>query len=154
MLGSEKNPKLFDADIALKELSKEINKEDKFEATNVSVYFGKPDLRVDDPYFNGKGPERKGCNFCGGCMTGCRFNAKNTLDKNYLYLAQNLGAEIIAEQEVFDVVPINAIDGSDGYEIKFKSSTKYFKKKNSVKTKAIIFSGGVLGTVKLLWLLF
>ncbi|MCJ7715371.1 MAG: hypothetical protein MUO54_02470, partial [Anaerolineales bacterium] len=50
-------------------------------------FFGKADETVPDPYFDGKGPERTGCNFCGGCMTGCRYNAKNTLDKNYLHLA-------------------------------------------------------------------
>ena len=83
-------------------------------------------------------------------MTGCRFNAKNTLDKNYLYLAQNLGAEIIAEQEVYDVKTLKDEIGSHGYEVCFKSSTKIFKNKNSVKTKGVIFSGGVLGTVKLL----
>ena len=104
MLGATKNPKLFDGDLALEKLSKEINREKDFDKTNVAVFFGKPDLKVADPYFNGKGPERVGCNFCGGCMTGCRNNSKNTLDKNYLYLAQQLGVEILAENEVYDVI--------------------------------------------------
>lgn len=150
MLGADENPKLFDADNALMNLAKEIGHEDKFDTTNVAVYFGKPDVTVDDPYFGGKGPARAGCNFCGGCMTGCRYNAKNTLDKNYLFLAQNLGADIMAEQEVIDVMPIKSSDGSNGYEVKFKSSTKFFGRTGSVKTKGIVFSGGVLGTVKLL----
>ncbi len=145
MLGAQKNPKLFDGDKALKELASEMNIKENFEATDVAVYFGTPNVTVSDPYFGGKGPDRTGCNYCGGCMTGCRFGAKNTLDKNYLYLAQQLGARVLAEQEVYDVVP-----SIGGYEVKYKPSTRFFKTKKSVKAKGVIFSGGVLGTVKLL----
>ena len=83
-------------------------------------------------------------------MTGCRNNSKNTLDKNYLYLAQHYGAEILAEQEVYDVTPIKSENGADGYEVSIKSSTTFFTKKSKIKSKGVIFSGGVLGTVKLL----
>ena len=145
MLGAQKNPKFFDGDKALQKLASEMNKKESFEATDVAVFFGKPNVTVPDPYFDGKGPDRTGCNYCGGCMTGCRFGAKNTLDKNYLYLAQQLGADILAEQEVYNVVPTQ-----DGYEIKFKTSTRFFKSRKTVKTKGVIFSGGVLGTIKLL----
>ncbi len=145
MLGAQKNPKFFDGDKALQELASTLNIKDSFEPTDVAVFFGKPNQTVPDPYFEGKGPDRTGCNYCGGCMTGCRIGAKNTLDKNYLYLAQQLGAQILAEQEVYDVVPLET-----GYEIKFKSSTRIFKSKKTVKAKGVVFSGGVLGTVKLL----
>ena len=149
MLGASVNPTLFAADLTLQEIAKEIGKEAHFEATKVAVYFGEAGKKVEDPYFNGKGPDRTGCTHCGACMTGCRFNAKNTLDKNYLYLAQQLGTEILAEKEVIDVAVIGNEDGSDGYKISFKSSLG--KKENgSVTTKSVIFSGGVLGTVPLL----
>ena len=101
MLGANKNPQLFDGDKALKELAKKIDREKEFNTTNVGVYFGSPGETVKDPYFKGKGPNRTGCIHCGACMTGCRHNAKNTLDKNYLYLAQQLGAKIIAEDGTF-----------------------------------------------------
>ncbi len=145
MLGAQKNPKFFDGDKTLQKLAGQMDIEDKFEATDVAVFFGKPNKTVSDPYFDGKGPDRTGCNYCGSCMTGCRIGAKNTLDKNYLYLAQQLGAKILAEHEVCDVVPVG-----EGYEVKFKSSTRFFKSKKTLKTKGVIFSGGVLGTVKLL----
>ncbi len=145
MLGAQKNPTLFDGDKALEELASTMNIQEHFEATDVAVYFGKPNVTVPDPYFDGRGPDRTGCNYCGGCMTGCRFGAKNTLDKNYLYLAQQLGADILAEHEVYDVVPSKM-----GYEVKYKSSTKFFKSKKSIQTKGVVFSGGVLGTIKLL----
>ena len=59
--------------------------------TDVAVFFGKPGVEVPDPYFGGRGPARVGCTECGACMTGCRVGAKNTLDRNYLYLAEQLG---------------------------------------------------------------
>ncbi|MFA7228992.1 MAG: NAD(P)-binding protein, partial [Melioribacteraceae bacterium] len=91
MLGTSPNPRLETGDLALKELARRIGKQDEFEATNVAVFFGEPNKIVPDPYFGGDGPERSGCTFCGGCMVGCRFNAKNTLDKNYLYFARKNG---------------------------------------------------------------
>ncbi len=150
MLGAKQNPRLFDGDIALKHLSKEIDRANQFEHPNVAVYFGEENKKVKDPYFNGKGPDRVGCNFCGGCMTGCRYNAKNTLDKNYLYLAQQLGAKIMAEQEVYNVQTLDNSKGKLGYKILVKSSTKIFKEKQEFTSKGVIFSGGVLGTIKLL----
>lgn len=145
MLGATPNPTLFDGDLALKQMAVEMGRKAHFENPHVSVYFGKEGETVKDPYFGGRGPDRTGCNFCGGCMTGCRYNAKNTLDKNYLWLAQQNGAEILAENEVFDVKP-----STDGYEVRTRSSTAFFPKKRKFKTKKVIFSGGVLGTVKLL----
>ena len=130
-------------------MAKDIGKETHFEATKVAVYFGEAGKTVPDPYFKGKGPDRTGCVFCGACMTGCRYNAKNTLDKNYLYLAQQLGAKILAEKEVFHVSVLGKDDGSNGYRIDFKSSMGK-KSKASVTSKGVIFSGGVMGTVPLL----
>ncbi|MFD1552559.1 GMC family oxidoreductase [Putridiphycobacter roseus] len=150
MLGANKNPKLFDGDIGLQKVAETLKLGDKFDATKVAVYFGEANITKPDPYFNGEGPERTGCNFCGACMTGCRNNSKNTLDKNYLYLAQKYGAKIIAEQEVYAVKPIAAENGEKGYEVAIKSSTGIWKKKQKIRSKNVIFSGGVLGTVKLL----
>lgn len=150
MLGATKTPKLFDGDIGLQKVAQKMGIEDKFDATEVAVYFGEENVTKADPYFDGMGPERTGCNFCGACMTGCRNNSKNTLDKNYLYLAQKHGAEILAENEVYDVSPISSVDGTNGYEVSIKSSTKLITKRRKVKSKGVIFSGGVLGTIKLL----
>ena len=70
MLGASPNPKLFDGDLALKAMAADMGREQYFEAPDVAVYFGKEGETVEDPYFNGKGPDRTGCIFCGGCMTG------------------------------------------------------------------------------------
>lgn len=146
MLGAIKNPKFYDADLTLQKVAQKLGKANEFEAPKVAVFFGKPDMVIDDPYFNGDGPSRSGCKFCGQCMTGCPHNAKNTLDKNYLYLAQKKGAEILEEKLVTSVMKSEI-----GYEVIFKSSTNFFiREKKTIQTKGIVFSGGVLGTVRLL----
>ncbi|RME42158.1 MAG: GMC family oxidoreductase, partial [Deltaproteobacteria bacterium] len=117
----------------------------------VSVFFGEPGVTVPDPYFEGKGPERTGCIFCGGCMLGCPHNAKNTLDKNYLYLARRLGAVIQPESEVYDVVPLDGDRGKTGYRVKWRQSTALLRRKRgSFTCGGVVFAGGVLGTVDLL----
>ncbi len=150
MLGAAKNPRFFDGEKALETLAQDIGQAEHLDATHVAIHFGVPGKTVPDPYFDGKGPERAGCIYCGACMTGCRHNAKNTLDKNYLYLAQKHGAGIMAEQEVVDVKPIGNPDGSEGYEVVMQTSTRFFKRRQVVHTKGVVFAGGVLGTVKLL----
>ncbi len=151
MLGATRVPELYDADLALQEVAKKMGHDKEFEPTDVAVFFGEPEVEVPDPFFNGEGPSRAGCNYCGACMTGCRYNAKNTLDKNYLYLAMKKGADVIAEHRVTDIRPTGKLDGSDGYVLTYKKSTGVlFSRKKQVKAKGVIFSGGVLGTVRLL----
>lgn len=159
MLGAVPNPRLQVGDVALRELARELNKEEHFAPTRVAVYFGEPGVSVPDPYFNGRGPDRSGCNFCGGCMVGCRYNAKNTLDKNYLYLAKKAGATIQAESEVYQVRPLGAADGSQGYELSWRRSTAPFWKRvtgrrnasgGKLTCRGVVFAGGVLGTILLL----
>ena len=89
MLGAAPNPIQTATDQVLAEMGREMGRE--HHPTTVAVYFGEPGVTVPDPYFGGEGPSRTGCNSCGGCMLGCRFGAKNTLDKNYLYLAEKRG---------------------------------------------------------------
>lgn len=145
MLGAIPAEYLGETDHILKTASEQIGKQDSFKKVDVGVFFGKPGETVEDPYFGGHGPKRTGCVLCGGCMVGCRYNAKNTLDKNYLYLAENLGAEISPEKEVLNVQKC-----ADTYIVKYKRSTGVFRRTSSVKAKKVIFSGGVMGSVKLL----
>ena len=154
MLGATENPTLTEADFVIKDLAERLGKEDHFHPSRVAIHFADPSQQgtyISDPYFGGKGPARRGCNQCGSCMTGCKNNAKNTLDKNYLYLAQQYGADILAEHEVTDLIPARDKDGGEGYFVSYKSSKPYAIKKKKVSlTKGVIFSGGVLGTVPLL----
>ena len=83
-------------------------------------------------------------------MLGCRFNAKNTLDKNYLHLAMQHGAEIRAESEAYDVSPLDGGSGESGYRVKWESSTQVFKARGAFTSRGVVFAFGVLGTVKLM----
>jgi cholesterol oxidase len=160
MLGVSRNPKLWKADLLLKEMAEERGMGHTFRATDVGAYFGESGVTVRDPFFGGEGPDRAGCQHCGGCMVGCRHNAKNTLPKNYLYFAEKRGAKVIAEVEVTDVRPLttdggrkNMVDGQSStvrYEITIRDSTKLFKQTQTVHAKNVIFSAGVMGTMKLL----
>ncbi len=151
MLGADRNPKLFDADLALQDVATQMGHDKEFEPTDVAVFFGEAEVKVPDPFFDGEGPEREGCRHCGACMTGCRYNAKNTLDKNYLYLAIKKGTDVLAEHKVVEVRPAGKEDGSDGYLLTFKKSTGVlFSRKKQLKAKNVVFAGGVLGTVRLL----
>jgi len=148
MLGVARNPKLWKADEVLKQIADERGMGHTFRATDVGAFFGEDGVTVADPFFDGEGPERAGCRHCGGCMVGCRYNAKNTLPKNYLYFAEKNGAEIIPESEVTDVRP--STWGNSRYEIAFQSSTSLFKRKQKVYAKNVLFCAGVMGTMKLL----
>ena len=162
MLGAAPNPRLWKADQVLKEMADEICMGHTFRATDVGAYFGEAGVVVADPYFGGEGPARAGCNHCGGCMVGCRHNAKNTLPKNYLYFAEKNGAEIQAEVEVTDVRPMAIDDGQSmfhgrssmvenaRYVVTYQSSTSPLKRKQTVYAQNVIFSAGVMGTMKLL----
>lgn len=150
MLGAAINPKMTFIDDAIEEYSKEKGVHHTFAPTEVAVFFGEPGKRVSDPYFGGEGPDRSGCNYCGGCMVGCRYDAKNTLDKNYLYLAEKRGAKIKPLTKVSRLVPINE-DGSSGWMVETESVDKIlFRKKTTLRARNIVLAGGVLGTLKLL----
>ena len=94
MLGVVENPTMTPSDEAMLQFAREMGVEHTFRKTPVGVFFDEPGVEVDDPYFGGVGPRRRGCQEVGECMTGCRHNAKNTLVKNYLYLAERGGAQV------------------------------------------------------------
>ena len=142
MLGAAPNPTITRGDRVMKEIAKDIGREDQFHTTDVAVFFGTPDVEVDDPYFAGEGPRRTGCNFCGACMTGCRVGAKNTLDRNYLYLAEKRGVEVRPETEVL------AVRAKRGGGYRIETSGK--RGDETIDTPRVIFSGGVMGTIPLL----
>ena len=156
MLGVSRNPKLWKADLLLKEMAEERGMGHTFRATDVGVYFGEAGVTVPDPFFGGEGPERAGCQHCGGCMVGCHHNAKNTLPKNYLYFAEKNGAEVISEMEVIDVRSFDNAQGRPStfdnarYEVTYQTSTSPFKRKHRINANNVIFSAGVMGTMKLL----
>lgn len=147
MLGAARFPGRTPADDALRAVAKELGREQHFEATDVAVFFGEPGKTVPDPFFGGEGPERTGCTQCGGCMTGCRVGAKNTLDKNYLHLAEKRGLTILPDTTVHAV----RARAEGGYRVEASRRTGFGRREVKAWTAdKVVLSGGVFGTVELL----
>lgn len=147
MLGATEHPYRTIHEEVLESIAEDMGRKDEFHNTTAAVYFGQPGVTVEDPYFHGEGPTRTGCIQCGGCMLGCRFNAKNTLDKNYLYLAEKRGLRIEPDTEVTWVRPLEG----GGYQLDALYGAEPFgREPREYTAQNVIFSGGVLGTVELL----
>ncbi len=151
MLGVVENPHEDPADQLLRELGEELGVGETYKRTPVGIYFGERGKTVADPFFDGEGPERTGCRLCARCMVGCVHGAKNTLVKNYLYLAEKRGAHVMPEHTVIDVRPIGAADGSEGYEVESVRSGAWLRKERRVqRARGVVVAAGPLGTNRLL----
>lgn len=145
MLGTTKNQRLNQEDDLLKGVARDMGREHTFDSVEVGVYFGDTQTPTD-PYFKGLGPLRKGCTECAACMVGCRHDAKNTLDKNYLWFARQFGAKVFPETLVTKIEHTGGL-----YQVHTQSSTSWFgRRKRIFKSKGLVVSGGVLGTMQLL----
>ncbi len=146
MLGVATNPRQTLQDRYLKQTAEQMGAAETFAPVPNAIYFGNPGEKHSDPYFNGEGPEREGCSFCAGCVTGCPTNSKNSLYLNYLYLAEKRGVEILTEQKADKIEPlpkggylVSLVDPHTGKQI------------NQLKVKNLVLSAGVIGTLDLLF---
>ncbi len=147
MLGACPVPFESNADDVMRAVGRHLGVEHTFHLNDVAVHFGEPEVEVPDPYFGGEGPARAGCRHCGGCMIGCRYNAKNRLDKNYLYLAEKNGAVVHPNHQVVDVEPLD--DG--GYRLTTRKPGAWLIRASRVYTaRQVVFAAGALGTTRLL----
>ncbi len=153
MLGVETNPFFSPSDAALKQVAERMGKGDTFRMTPLGVFFGQSGKQVGDPYFGGVGPERTGCTNCGECMTGCRHGAKNTLVKNYLYLAESAGAHVWSDCTVVDIEK-RTMDDGEWFCLETRDSSSWTGNSgqwpNKVYARQVIVAAGALGTAKLL----
>ena len=140
------------ADDLLREYAREIGVEDTYAKTRVGVFLdGRRGETVPDPYFGGAGPDRTSCLRCGRCMIGCPHGAKNTLVKNYLWLAERAGAEVLPERQVVDVRPLGAADGSEGYEVITERPGAWLRRdRRRFTARGVVVAAGPLGTNRLL----
>ncbi|HEX9057728.1 MAG TPA: GMC oxidoreductase [Ktedonobacterales bacterium] len=156
MLGVAPNPRSTPADSAMLAVADGMGRAPTFALTDVGVHFGDPNRpgeEAPDPYFGGAGPARNACQRCGGCMVGCRHNAKNSLDKNYLYLAERLGARVQPETEARDILPLPAGE-PDGarFEVLARRSTAWVGARSErIRARNVIVAAGTIGTLRLLF---
>lgn len=134
------------ADDLLAQVSEELGVRQTFRLTPVAVHFGSgPGQESQDPFFGGEGPTRKGCTNCGECMTGCRHNAKNTLPKNYLGLAEKLGVEVFPLTTVSEIAQT-----ADGWMIAAHKTGAWITNKQLFTADQVIVAAGAFNTQKLL----
>jgi len=146
MLGVARNPRMTPSDEVMLQVARQMGREHTFTLTPVGVFFGEEGKEVPDPYFGGEGPARRGCIHCGECMTGCRHNAKNTLVKNYLALAEKRGVEIR---------PLSTVTGIDqkdagGYRVSVRRTGSPLPRTYSIDADKVIVAAGAYNTQKLL----
>ncbi|TCO65435.1 GMC family oxidoreductase N-terminal domain-containing protein [Actinocrispum wychmicini] len=144
MLGVVTNPTVTPSDEVMQKVAADMGVADSYHPTPVGVYFGKAGETVGDPYFGGAGPARTGCTECGSCMTGCRVGAKNTLVKNYLYLAEQGGAKIIPMTTVTGIA--QRADGT--FDVAIRKTGKRFR--HSLTATQVVLAAGTWGTQQLL----
>lgn len=144
MLGVEQNPRRTPADDAMLETARRLGVDNTFTLTPVAVHFGAgPGVESPDPYFGGVGPVRRGCTHCGECMTGCRHDAKNTLDKNYLALAERAGAVVRDRSTVTRVE-----HGTDGWRVTVRRTGG--RRTETIECDQVVLAAGTYGTQQLL----
>jgi cholesterol oxidase len=150
MLGVVTNPTTTAADTVMKSVADDMGVGTTFHPTPVGVFFGEPGKTVPDPYFGGAGPERTGCIECGNCMIGCRFGAKNRLDKTYLHLAESHGCVI---EPLTTVVAVRPMTGG-GYTVETEPTLggkrQRRRGRRSITAEHVVFAAGALGTQRLL----
>jgi len=144
MLGVTTYTRHTAADEVLQRVAQDMGVADSYHPTPVGVFFGRPGEEVDDPYFGGAGPRRTGCTECGSCMTGCRVGAKNTLVKNYLYLAERGGAVVHPMTTVTALRP--QPDGTWLIDA-VRTGTR---KRQTIRANQVVLAAGTWGTQQLL----
>ena len=147
MLGVVENPFFSPSDQAMKDVANEMGVGHTFQMAPLGIYFGKgKGVEAPDPFFGGVGPARSGCQQCGACMTGCTFNAKNTLPKNYLGLAESAGAT------VFPMTTVKSLseNGDGTWEIRTVKTGNPFATKIKFKAGQVVVAAGTYNTQKLL----
>jgi cholesterol oxidase len=151
MLGMVTNPCDGPVEEIMRQTADDLGVGNTFRKTPVGVFFGKPGERVADPYFGGIGPDRTGCTLCGNCMVGCRVGAKNTLVKNYLALAEGLGATIEPLRTVVAVEPIDDNHREAGYRVTTEVTGAWVRKgRRTVTASQVVLAAGAWGTQRLL----
>ncbi|MET9501249.1 GMC family oxidoreductase [Streptomyces sp. NPDC006622] len=158
MLGVRLNPTMTPSDVHLKAAAERMGVGDTFHMAPVGVFFGdgqdadgsvtaRPGEQVADPYFGGAGPARKACNECGECMTGCRHGAKNTLNENYLYLAEKAGAVVHPLTTVVSVTD----DSRGGYAVAtLPTDGRRRSGGRTFTARRVVLAAGTYGTQTLL----
>ncbi|WP_244971692.1 GMC family oxidoreductase N-terminal domain-containing protein [Gordonia rubripertincta] len=140
MLGRETTRFVGEMDRHLETTAEKMGAGQAYGPTPMAIWFGAPGeegVTVPDPFFGGEGPDRTGCRLCGACLIGCPYGSKNTLDLNYLWLAERRGVRIRPDTRVETVAAMP----EGGYEVHTADG-------EVLRAAEVVLAAGVLGTVE------
>jgi len=146
MLGVVINPRLTQQDDYLRRTAERMGVVHTYGPVTNAIYFGEPGVTKSDPYFGGEGPPRMGCQFCGGCLTGCPYGSKNSLTYNYLHLAQARGVSVLSDREADRIEPLSG----GGYRVTLMDPVSGARL-SDMRAARVVIAAGVVGTIKLLY---
>lgn len=138
----------------LREAAEKLGFGDRFRPLDLAVTFD-DDWRYDQPdpfnpanskpVTNAQGQQQGTCVHLGECDIGCPVRARNTLDLNYIPLAEQHGAVVKPLHIVRSIRPT-----ADGYDVFYKEIVGDALVSGTVSGRIVIVSAGSLGSTELL----
>ncbi|MDQ3914886.1 MAG: GMC oxidoreductase [Actinomycetota bacterium] len=131
------------------------------ELVDVNVFFGndhEDPLPIGHQVPNRYGALQTSCVYSGECDIGCNTHSKNTLDLNYLHVAQDrYDARVLTERLVDRIVPLDGDgredpggDGAHGYRVFYRDLTTSGHPVIADDTRRVVVAAGALGSTELL----
>ncbi len=127
--------------ILMEKMAAAMGRSAQFCLPNIAVNFGEPGVAHNNKFK----AEQRGCTYCGECDIGCNVHAKNTLDFNYLKVAQDNGADISTQCEVTRIEPANG----GGYVLTFRDHASGGQL-HVLHAKLVFVCGGAVNSTELL----
>ena len=146
MFGVTMNPRRTEQDAYLEQTAQEMGAAESYGPVPNAIHFVEEESSEQDAASSRDGPEREACGFCGGCLTGCEFGAKNSLDYNYLHRAEQLGVTVLPERRADRIEPLP----EEGYEV-YLARPGFGRPPEVLTARKVVVASGVLGTLELLF---
>jgi cholesterol oxidase len=127
---------------AMAEVAEALGRGAQFCYPNLALDFGEPGVVHKNKF----GVDQKGCVYCGECDIGCNYHAKNTLDLNYLAVAESRGADV---SELSEAVKIEPLTGG-GYRVTYRDHALDGLERTVEATNIFLCAGSVNSTELLL----
>jgi cholesterol oxidase len=125
--------------VAMQGAARAMGREGQFALLPLAVNFGEPEVMRPNKF----GVQQSGCRHCGECDIGCNFRAKNTLDLNYLAVAEQQGAEVHTRCEVTRIEPLGT-----GYRLTYTDHEAGAQRR--VSAPVVVLAAGAVNSTELL----
>ena len=125
------------------EAGRRLGRADQTFLPNLAITFGDPEA---PPRPNRFGVAQSACTGSGECIIGCNVGAKNTLDLNYLAIAEQQGADVATGCEVTAVEPVE-----QGFRVRYRDPAGHAGgSQRTVEAGSVFLCLGAVNTTELL----